>query len=149
MHVTAWARRFLFRDEQLAQPLSSLSGGELARVHIARIMLETADVLVLDEPTNDLDIPTLEIMEEALEDFPGAIILVTHDRAMLGRLTTEIVSLGGGRATKFVSLEQALAVEACRVMRANGAKGSARSPRPQSGPAGPKKKAELQRSARV
>lgn len=138
MHVTAWARRFLFRDEQLAQPLSSLSGGELARVHIARIMLETADVLVLDEPTNDLDIPTLEIMEEALEDFPGAIILVTHDRAMLGRLTTEIVSLGGGRATKFVSLEQALAAKPAGDDSA-APKGSAK-PAAASGPAGPKKK---------
>lgn len=110
MHVTAWARRFLFRDEQLAQPVGSLSGGELARIHIARIMLEPADVLVLDEPTNDLDIPTLETMEEALEDFPGAIILVTHDRAMLGRLSTAIVRLDGhGEARSFASLDQALA----------------------------------------
>ncbi len=110
MHVTAWARRFLFRDEQLAQPVGSLSGGELARIHIARIMLEPADVLVLDEPTNDLDIPTLETLEEALEDFPGAIILVTHDRAMLARLSTQVVHLDGqGRARTFTSVEQALA----------------------------------------
>ncbi len=110
MHVASWARRFLFRDEQLAQPVSSLSGGELARIHIARIMLEPADVLVLDEPTNDLDIPTLETLEEALEDFPGAIILVTHDRAMLGRLSTQILSLdGSGRSRLFAALDQALA----------------------------------------
>jgi len=109
MHITAWSRRFLFRDEQLAQPVGSLSGGELARVHIARIMLETADVLVLDEPTNDLDIPTLETLEEALEDFPGAIVLVTHDRAMLDRLATEVLSLDGqGRATIYPTLDQAL-----------------------------------------
>lgn len=113
MHVTAWARRFLFRDEQLPQPVGSLSGGELARIHIARIMLEPADVLVLDEPTNDLDIPTLETLEEALEDFPGAIILVTHDRAMLGRLATEILALDGHGGTRvFTSLDQALAVQA-------------------------------------
>lgn len=113
MHVTAWARRFLFRDEQLAQPVGSLSGGELARIHIARIMLVPADVLVLDEPTNDLDIPTLETLEEALEDFPGAIILVTHDRAMLGRLATEILSLDGlGNARAYTNLEQAMADQA-------------------------------------
>jgi ATP-binding cassette subfamily F protein uup len=64
-------RRFLFKDQQLEQPVGSLSGGELARVHVARIMLEPCDVLILDEPTNDLDIPSLETMEEALEDFPG------------------------------------------------------------------------------
>ncbi len=112
MHITAWSRRFLFRDEQLVQPVGSLSGGELARVHIARIMLEPADVLVLDEPTNDLDIPTLEVLEEALEDFPGALVLVTHDRAMLGRLATEVLSLDGkGGAKMFAHLDQALAAQ--------------------------------------
>ncbi|MBL8744729.1 MAG: ABC-F family ATP-binding cassette domain-containing protein [Phycisphaerae bacterium] len=110
MHITAWSRRFLFRDEQLEQPVRSLSGGELARIHIARIMLEEADVLVLDEPTNDLDIPTLETLEEALEDFPGALILVTHDRAMLDRLATEILALdGSGFAGVYASVDQALA----------------------------------------
>ncbi len=110
MHITAWSRRFLFRDEQLVQPVASLSGGELARVHIARIMLEPADVLVLDEPTNDLDIPTLQVLEEALEDFPGALVLVTHDRAMLGRLATEVLALDGkGGAKMFAHLDQALA----------------------------------------
>ncbi|MGP1308790.1 MAG: ABC-F family ATP-binding cassette domain-containing protein [Phycisphaerales bacterium] len=110
MHITAWSRRFLFRDEQLAQPVKALSGGELARVHIARLMLEEADVLVLDEPTNDLDIPTLETLEESLEEFPGAVILVTHDRAMLERLSTVIFSLDGkGGSGMFASVEQALA----------------------------------------
>jgi ATP-binding cassette subfamily F protein uup len=122
MHVTSWARRFLFRDEQLAQPVGSLSGGELARIHIARIMLEPADVLVLDEPTNDLDIPTLETLEEALEDFPGAIILVTHDRAMLGRLSTQIISLDGkGNARMFAGLEQALSAKPVSAKPANAA----------------------------
>ncbi len=113
MHITGWSRRFLFRDEQLLQPVGSLSGGELARVHIARIMLEPADVLVLDEPTNDLDIPTLQVLEEALEDFPGALVLVTHDRAMLGRLATEVLWLDGkGNAKTFAHLDQALAAQA-------------------------------------
>ncbi|MEZ6319374.1 MAG: ABC-F family ATP-binding cassette domain-containing protein [Phycisphaerales bacterium] len=110
MHVITWARRFAFRDEQLAQPIASLSGGELARVHIASIMLEPADILVLDEPTNDLDIPTLEMLEEAIEDFPGAVVLVTHDRAMLERLATQLVALDGdGHATLHASLAHALA----------------------------------------
>jgi ATP-binding cassette subfamily F protein uup len=113
MHITGWSRRFLFRDEQLLQPVGSLSGGELARVHIARIMLEPADVLVLDEPTNDLDIPTLQVLEEALEDFPGALVLVTHDRAMLGRLATEVLWLDGkGGSRMFAHLDQALAAQA-------------------------------------
>jgi ATP-binding cassette subfamily F protein uup len=87
-----------------------LSGGELARAHVARMMLETADVLVLDEPTNDLDIPTLEVLEEAIETFPGATLLVTHDRAMLESLATRIVVLGApdGLPRVVASLEQAL-----------------------------------------
>lgn len=109
MHVKSWARRFMFRDEQLDQPVGSLSGGELARVHIARIMLEPADVLVLDEPTNDLDIPTLELLEDSLTDFPGAIILVTHDRAMLDRLASQIVVLDGtGTQQICAGLDQAI-----------------------------------------
>ncbi len=122
MHITAWSRRFLFRDEQLAQPVRTLSGGELARVHIARIMLEAADVLVLDEPTNDLDIPTLEVLEEALEEFPGALILVTHDRAMLDRLATDIVALDGrGGAGMFATVDQAVAA----MVRGNAAHATA------------------------
>ncbi|MBK7404392.1 MAG: ABC-F family ATP-binding cassette domain-containing protein [Phycisphaerales bacterium] len=110
MHIVSWSRRFLFRDEQLEQPIKSLSGGELARIHIARLMLAPADVLVLDEPTNDLDIPTLETLEEALESFPGAIILVTHDRAMLDRLATSVLALDGlGGHALHASLEQAVA----------------------------------------
>jgi len=111
MHITAWARRFSFRDDQLEGPVGSLSGGELARVHIARIMLEKADILVLDEPTNDLDIPTLELLEESLADFPGAVILVTHDRMMLEKLATNIVVLeGNGHQQLCPSLEQAVRV---------------------------------------
>ncbi len=110
LHVTGWARRFLFKDQQLEQPVGSLSGGELARVHVARIMLEPCDVLILDEPTNDLDIPSLETMEEALEDFPGALILVTHDQAMLDRLATTVLALDGkGGARQFASVDQAVA----------------------------------------
>ncbi|MEO1585387.1 MAG: ABC-F family ATP-binding cassette domain-containing protein, partial [Planctomycetota bacterium] len=115
IHVTGWARRFLFKDQQLEQPVGSLSGGELARVHVANIMLEPCDVLVLDEPTNDLDIPTLETMEETLEDFPGALVLVTHDQAMLDRLATSVLALdGSGGASLFASVDQAIAAADAR-----------------------------------
>ena len=110
MHVTAWSRRFLFQDDQLMQPVGTLSGGELARIHIARIMLQPSDVLVLDEPTNDLDIPTLEILEESLESYPDALVLVTHDRAMLDRLATQILLIDGkGGGALHAELGQALA----------------------------------------
>jgi ATP-binding cassette subfamily F protein uup len=107
IHVNAWAKRFLFRLEQLEQPLSSLSGGERARVLIARLMLRAADVLLLDEPTNDLDIPTLAVLEESLLDFPGALVLVTHDRYLLDRVSTRILGLdGAGGATMFADYAQ-------------------------------------------
>jgi ABC transport system ATP-binding/permease protein len=96
IHVAGWAKRFLFLEEQLDMPVSKLSGGERARVMIARLMLATADVLLLDEPTNDLDIPTLEVLEDSLLEFPGAIVLVSHDRYMLDRVSTVVIGLGGG-----------------------------------------------------
>ncbi len=95
VHVMSWAKRFLFRAEQLEMPVGRLSGGEKARVLIAKLMLEPADVLLLDEPTNDLDIPTLEVLEENLADFPGALVLVTHDRFMLDNVSNIVVGLDG------------------------------------------------------
>jgi ATP-binding cassette subfamily F protein uup len=107
LHVHSWARRFLFSNEQLDLPISRLSGGEQARVMIARMMLEPADVLLLDEPTNDLDIPTLEILEESLADFPGALVLVTHDRFLLDRVSTAVLALdGAGKAELFADYDQ-------------------------------------------
>ncbi len=95
VHVASWSRRFLFRSEQLDTPLDRLSGGEQAKILIARLMLRQADVLLLDEPTNDLDIPTLEVLEESLSDFPGAVVMVTHDRYMLDRLSTVLLGIDG------------------------------------------------------
>ena len=95
VHVASWAKRFLFRPEQLELTVGRLSGGEQARILIARLMLEPADVLMLDEPTNDLDIPTLEVLEESLAEFEGGLVLVTHDRFMLDRLSTVILALDG------------------------------------------------------
>jgi ABC transport system ATP-binding/permease protein len=93
IHVVSWAKRFLFEPTQLEVQVKKLSGGEKARLLIARLMLQPADVLVLDEPTNDLDIPTLEILEQSLLSFPGALILVTHDRYMLDRISTVLLGL--------------------------------------------------------
>lgn len=95
VHVVSWAKRFLFRPEQMEIPLGRLSGGELARILIATLMREPADLLILDEPTNDLDIPTLEVLEESLADFPGGLVLVTRDRFMLERVSTLILALDG------------------------------------------------------
>jgi ABC transport system ATP-binding/permease protein len=107
IHVAAWAARFLFTGEQLNQPVERLSGGERARVLIAQLMLQPADVLLLDEPTNDLDIPTLEILEESLLEFRGALVLVTHDRYMLDRVSTSVLGLDGwGCAERFADYAQ-------------------------------------------
>jgi ATP-binding cassette subfamily F protein uup len=107
VHVASWAARFLFTSEQLNQPVRNLSGGERARVLIAKLMLEPADVLLLDEPTNDLDIPTLEILEENLLDFPGALVLVTHDRYLLNRVSSTVLGLDGrGHVGRFADYGQ-------------------------------------------
>ncbi len=106
-HVAAWAARFLFTGEQLNQRIGRLSGGERARVLIAQLMLQPADVLLLDEPTNDLDIPTLEILEESLLEYRGALVLVTHDRYMLDRVSTVVLGLDGlGAAERFADYQQ-------------------------------------------
>jgi ATP-binding cassette subfamily F protein uup len=107
IHVAAWAARFLFTGEQLNQKVGRLSGGERARVLIAQLMLQPADVLLLDEPTNDLDIPTLEILEESLLEYRGALVLVTHDRYMLDRVSTVVLGLDGlGAAERFADYQQ-------------------------------------------
>jgi len=106
-HVSGWARRFLFDPDQLSTQISNLSGGEQARVVIANLTLLPADVLLLDEPTNDLDIPSLEVLEQALLEFTGAIVLVTHDRFLLERISTEYLALDDrGSGKRFASIEQ-------------------------------------------
>jgi ABC transport system ATP-binding/permease protein len=107
IHVAAWAARFLFDPEDLNQRVGKLSGGERARVLIAQLMLQAADVLLLDEPTNDLDIPTLEILEGRLLEFRGALVLVTHDRYMLDRVSTVVLGLDGAEgAERFADYSQ-------------------------------------------
>ena len=107
IHVASWAAKFLFAGEQLNQPVGRLSGGERARVLIAQLMLQPADVLLLDEPTNDLDIPTLDILDESLLEFRGSVVLVTHDRYVLDRVSTVVLGLDGlGRAGLFADYSQ-------------------------------------------
>ncbi len=107
IHVAGWAERFLFSSDMLNQRVGKLSGGERARVLIAQLMLQPADVLLLDEPTNDLDIPTLEILEESLLEYRGALVLVTHDRYMLDRVSSVVLGLDGlGGAERFADYLQ-------------------------------------------
>ena len=94
IHVNGWCKRFLFSPDLLDMPLVKLSGGERARIAIAHLMLQPADILLLDEPTNDLDIATLETLEESLLEFPGALVLITHDRCMLDRVCNTLLALG-------------------------------------------------------
>lgn len=100
IHVAAWAKQFLFQPEQLELEVGYLSGGEQARILIARLMLQPADLLLLDEPTNNLDIPSLEVLEESLVEFPGALVLVTHDRYLLDRVSNVIFALDGQGGAK-------------------------------------------------
>jgi ATP-binding cassette subfamily F protein uup len=122
VHVNSWAKRFLFRPEQLELAVGRLSGGEQARLLIAGLMLRQADVLMLDEPTNDLDIPTLEVLEENLAEFNGGLVLVTHDRFMLDRLSNVVIALdGAGGAHRFADYAQWEAARGAIPTRAPGA----------------------------
>ena len=95
VHVVSWAKRFLFNPDQLNVAVGSLSGGEQARVLLAKMMRQAVDILFFDEPTNDLDIATLEVLEESFCEFPGAIVLVSHDRHLVDRVATSILGLSG------------------------------------------------------
>jgi ATP-binding cassette subfamily F protein uup len=126
VHVASWAKRFLFRSDQLEVPVGRLSGGEQARILIARLMCEPADLLILDEPTNDLDIPTLEVLEESLAEFDGGLVLVTHDRFMLDRVSTTVLALDGeDGAETFTDYEQ---WEAARARRSTAPRAAADAP---------------------
>ena len=107
IHIVTWAKRFQFTNEQLTQKVGTLSGGEQARVLISRLMQQKADILILDEPTNDLDIQTLEILEESLQDFPGSIVLVSHDRYLMTGLADLCLGfLGDGKTQLYADYEQ-------------------------------------------
>ncbi|HXU81641.1 MAG TPA: ABC-F family ATP-binding cassette domain-containing protein [Polyangia bacterium] len=111
VHRHGYLERFLFRPEQMIMPVRMLSGGEQSRLLIARLMLRPAQILVLDEPTNDLDLPTLTVLEEALQSFDGAVLLVTHDRYFLDQVATEILAFHTkpgeeGQISSFAGLAQ-------------------------------------------
>jgi ATP-binding cassette subfamily F protein uup len=146
IHITAWAKRFLFRIDQLDLPVRELSGGAQARILVARLMLQPADILILDEPTNDLDIDSLDVLEYSLGEFPGAVVLVTHDRFMLDRVCTEIIGLDGtGGVERFGDSSQWLAAQARRATQASAALRPERSgKRAQRGPLSASEKKDLQ-----
>lgn len=102
LHVASWASKLKFRSDQLESPVHRLSGGEQARVLLGQLMLQQADILLLDEPTNDLDIPSIELLEESLVTFPGSVVLVTHDREMLERVSTNMLAFLGDGVIKSV-----------------------------------------------
>ncbi|WP_213296834.1 ATP-binding cassette domain-containing protein [Paraburkholderia sacchari] len=102
-HVMSYLGDFLFAPERARSPVKSLSGGERNRLLLARLFARPANVLVLDEPTNDLDIPTLELLEELLTDYDGTVLLVSHDRAFLDNVVTSVIaSEGEGRWREYV-----------------------------------------------
>lgn len=137
LHVVSWAKRFLFRPDQLETPVGQLSGGEQARILIASLMRQPADILLLDEPTNDLDIPSLDVLEESLLEFPGALVLVTHDRFLLDRVSDRVLGFDGrGGLEYFADYEQWLA---SLQEQANGAS-SAQAPQTVTAVEGKKKK---------
>ena len=98
-HVVAYLKDFLFDEAQARAPVGSLSGGEKARLLLARIMAHPSNLLVLDEPTNDLDVETLDLLQDILGDYDGTVLLVSHDRDFIDRVATTTVAMeGDGRA---------------------------------------------------
>jgi ABC transport system ATP-binding/permease protein len=106
IHVTGWAKKFGFREDQLGSKVALLSGGEKARLAIAKLMLQPADLLILDEPTNDLDLASLGSLEEGIESFPGALILVSHDRFVLDKVCNQVLVLGEGAPNFYADYTQ-------------------------------------------
>ncbi|MBC7691941.1 MAG: ABC-F family ATP-binding cassette domain-containing protein [Methylotenera sp.] len=111
-HIRSYLDRFLFTKDQADMAVGKLSGGEQSRILIAKLMLEKANLLVLDEPTNDLDIATLNILEDVLKEFPGSVLLVTHDRYFLDQVATQILAfnpynaISDGKLISFSDLNQ-------------------------------------------
>jgi ATP-binding cassette subfamily F protein uup len=111
VHIRSYLDRFLFKEEQADMKVGRLSGGEQSRLLLARLMLKKTNLLILDEPTNDLDLATLQVLEDCLADFPGAVVLVTHDRYFLDRVTNRLLAFsrdekGRGTLTSLAGLDQ-------------------------------------------
>ena len=105
-HVTAWAKRFGFSENQLGSLVGVLSGGEQARLLLAKLSTVVADVLIVDEPTNDLDLASLEVLEGALSTFPGCVILVTHDRYFMDAVSNRVLHFEAGNVTEYADFVQ-------------------------------------------
>ncbi|MCO4745154.1 MAG: ABC-F family ATP-binding cassette domain-containing protein [Proteobacteria bacterium] len=141
IHVISFLNRFLFRREQIHQRVAGLSGGERARLLLAKLLLRGANVLLLDEPTNDLDLLTLRVLEQALLQFDGSVVVVTHDRAFLDRVCTQVLAFeGDGQLTLYASRIQALEAEKARASKRKteskaAAKAAAKAPAPVAAPA--------------
>src|SRR6202041_3379187 len=93
--LSSYLKRFLFADERILTQVKYLSGGERSRLLLARVLKRGGNFLILDEPTNDLDLPTLRVLEEALRAFPGVVLVVSHDRYFLNRVCTDILAFEG------------------------------------------------------
>jgi len=101
-HVVGYLKEFLFDERQARAPVRSLSGGEKARLLLAKLMAKESNILVMDEPTNDLDVETLDLLQELLDDYDGTVLLVSHDRDFLDRVATTTVAMeGDGHATVY------------------------------------------------
>jgi ABC transport system ATP-binding/permease protein len=121
-HVVGYLREFLFDERQALMPVSRLSGGERARLLLARLFAQPSNLLVMDEPTNDLDLDTLDLLEEALADYDGTILLVSHDRDFLDRIVTSVIALAGdGRAVEHAGGYSDLASDLARNKQARTA----------------------------
>jgi len=141
VHRHGYLDRFLFRSEQMSQAVGKLSGGEQSRLVVARLMLQPANVLVLDEPTNDLDLATLDVLEDALSSFDGAVLLVTHDRYFLDQVTTQILAFHTrpGEEGQLTSLAGLAQWEAWHVTQAQASQRSARASEATGAAAKPRK----------
>jgi ATP-binding cassette subfamily F protein uup len=133
-HVVGYMKDFLFQERQAKTPLKALSGGERNRVLLAKILAKTANLLVLDEPTNDLDMDTLDLLEETLADYSGTLLVVSHDRDFLDRLVTSVIAVeGNGEVKEYVGgysdyLDQRPKPDPVTVKLSSGTKSNAERP---------------------
>jgi ATPase subunit of ABC transporter with duplicated ATPase domains len=100
--AVAFLNRFLFSYEQMQQPIGKLSGGERSRMQLAKLVLERPNLLVLDEPTNNLDIAAIEVLEATLDEFVGTVLVISHDRYFLDKVVDRVVELRDGELTEFI-----------------------------------------------
>jgi ATP-binding cassette subfamily F protein uup len=142
-HVVGYLKDFLFDDRQARAPVKSLSGGEKARLLLARLMARESNLLILDEPTNDLDVETLDLLQDILGEYPGTVLLVSHDRDFIDRVASQTVLLEGqGRATVYaggwsdMQAQRALAAPEAALVQAPAARPAAAAAKP--APAAPK-----------